>query len=515
MRLRGRVWAADAKTVVAAFERRLGTRPWLLRRAAVANDEDARKREALYELELVDDFWDAPAHGRWVDRDELVGLALASDDERDRLDRYLDELEEVPAQRPPWARPGWRPEVWRWIEGEVERLGHVVLGLEQVKQWSISSVLRVETDGPPFYFKMPIRLPLFVEEGVVTRKLAERFPAYVPDPLAIEPRQGWMLLPEFPELFDFDAPLETQQEALRRFAGLQLRAADSTDELLAGGCLDRRLDVLESQIDPLLADRDALRQLEAAEVRALRRLAPALKDICRRLDACGLPATLVHGDLHLGNVTRIDGELQYFDWTDACVAHPFIDLLSLQWEPSAARRAALLDAYLEPWLEVAPAERLREAAELAAGRHPAPSRRLVRHHRRRPRAVGEGRGRRDARVPAGGPCEGKGARNRLAGPSTPGRTGHVRLRRARGDRQTRAGGTGEKHESPAKSDNPCQTRLRLAPDRCLTRVRLVSGTTLARLWHLVHRRPLRAWSLRTGLEGRSQAVESRPWPGTS
>ena len=366
MRVGGRVWAADAETVLDAFEQRLGARPWLLRRAAVANDEQARKRDALYELELVDDLWAIPGHGRWVGRDELAALALADDDERDRLTAYLDRLGDVPAQRPPWARPGWLPEVRRWVESEAERLGHVVLGIEQVKQWSISSVLRVETDGPELYLKVPIRLPLFVEEGVVTRRLAERFPEYVPMPLAVEPDQGWMLLARFEELLDWDSPLETRQEVLRRFANLQLRTAELTGELLGDGCLDRRLDVLEGQIEPLLDDPDALRHLNADEVAELRQLVPALTDICRRLAACGLPATLVHGDLHVNNVARIDGELRYFDWTDACVAHPFIDLLSLQWERDEASRVALLDAYLEPWREVAPAERLREAADLAA-----------------------------------------------------------------------------------------------------------------------------------------------------
>ena len=54
------------------------------------------------------------------------------------------------------------------------------------------------------YFKVPARLPLFVEEGIVTARLAERFPGYVPAPLAVEPERGWLLLPEFDELFDMD-----------------------------------------------------------------------------------------------------------------------------------------------------------------------------------------------------------------------------------------------------------------------------------------------------------------------
>ncbi len=364
--VRSRVWAADTPTVVAAFQRRLGTRPWVLRRVAVENDEAAKRRNALYELEVVDGVWDAPGHGRWVGEDDLEDVAFADEGERDRIADYLAGIDDVPEQRAPWARTGWLPEVRRWVEVEVERLGHVVLGLEQAKQWSISSVLRVETDGPELYFKVPLRLPLFVEEAVLTRRLAQRFPGYVPAPLAVEPQHGWMLLAAFEELFDFDSPLEIGEEALRRFAELQLRTAELTDQLLSDGCLDRRLHVLEEQIEPLLNDPEAVRKLEPHELTELRRLAPSLKAICRRLAEFEVPATLVHGDLHLGNVTRVDGELQYFDWTDACVAHPFIDLLSLQWEPDEANRAALLDAYLAPWREIAPPERLREATTLAA-----------------------------------------------------------------------------------------------------------------------------------------------------
>jgi aminoglycoside phosphotransferase (APT) family kinase protein len=76
--------------------------------------------------------------------------------------------------------------------------------------------------------------------------------------------------------------------------------------------------------------------------------------------------TLVHGDLHLDNVARYEGELVYFDWTDACVAHPFFDLHALQWVRDDARRAALWDAYLEGWEGVVSAAGLREAAVLAA-----------------------------------------------------------------------------------------------------------------------------------------------------
>lgn len=321
----------------------------------------------MLELELLERDWEAPSHGRFAGADDLERLRLASPGQRDLLKGYLELLErnEVPPERPPWARPRWLPEVRAWVEREVERLGRRVVALEQVKQWSISSVLRVVTDGPDLYFKVAMRLPLFVEEALLTRRLAERFPGYVPRPLAIEAERGWMLLCAFGEFFQWDAPLPLRRAAFGRFAELQRGSADDVAGLLAAGCLDRRLEVLETQIDPLVQDAVAVANLSDEEIAELERLAPAFKELCRRLSAAGLPATLVHGDLHMGNVTRLDGELVYFDWTDACVAHPFCDLHSLQWVRDEPTRAAILEAYLEPWRGVVSPEALRESVELA------------------------------------------------------------------------------------------------------------------------------------------------------
>ena len=366
--VRDAVWAANARMIVPALEHRLGTRLWLLRRLAFAEDESARRIDAVYELELVEPTWDTPAHGRWAGLGDLTRLRLKDEQQRALLAAYLEAVErgDVPEQRPPWARPGWSAEVRPWIEMEAARLGRAVVAVEQIKQWSISSVLRIATDGPDLYFKVPARLPLFVEEATVTARLAERFPAHVPAPLAVDPERGWLLLPAFDQLFPWAAPLAERQEVLRRFARLQRGTSDLVEDLLADGCLDRRLEVLDSQIDPLLDDREAVARLSADETAELRRLAPALKELCRRLASLGPPPSLVHGDLHLGNVARLDGALVYFDWTDACITHPFIDLHSLQWEKDETTRAALLDAYLEGWEGAEEPERLREAVALAA-----------------------------------------------------------------------------------------------------------------------------------------------------
>ena len=356
------VWIAQADAIVDAFERRLGTRPWLLRQLRFGEDE------AVLELELSDLEWSAPAHGRWVGRDELDALRLRDEGQRGLLAAYLDSLarDDAPDERSPWSRAGWVDEVRVWLERELGRLGRSLVAVEQVKQWSISSVLRVRTDGPDVYFKVSAPLPLFVEEGRVTAMLASRFPGYVPEPLAVDEERGWLLLPAFDELVGWKAPLDVRCDVLARFAQLQQLSAEHADELIAAGCLDRRLGVLEQQLEPLVTHPEAVARLQLDEVEELRLQLPAFREACRRLAGYALPPTLVHGDLHIGNVARHDGELVYFDWTDACIAHPFIDLLSLQWEQDETRRAALLDAYLGSWEGVESPERLAEAASLAA-----------------------------------------------------------------------------------------------------------------------------------------------------
>ena len=53
---------------------------------------------------------------------------------------------------------------------------------------------------------------------------------------------------------------------------------------------------------------------------------PALVESCLRLDAIGPGPSLVHGDFHPWNVVYGPGTTRVFDWSDAAVSHPFVDL---------------------------------------------------------------------------------------------------------------------------------------------------------------------------------------------
>jgi aminoglycoside phosphotransferase (APT) family kinase protein len=107
------------------------------------------------------------------------------------------------------------------------------------------------------------------------------------------------------------------------------------------------------------------RQLDAAEIERLRAFGPQLQTACAELAGYAVPPTLVHGDIHLGNVARSAGSYVFFDWTDACVAHPFFDTISIFGAEDPNVQVRLRTSYLGVWAAYEPIERLLEAWELA------------------------------------------------------------------------------------------------------------------------------------------------------
>ena len=123
---------------------------------------------------------------------------------------------------------------------------------------------------------------------------------------------------------------------------------------------------METQVDPLLNDEDALADLNRSEVEQLRVYGPQLKAMCHQLLNCAIPQTLVHGDLHTGNIAIQNDNYIYFDWSDGCVAHPFFDVLTFMENiDDPVEQIRFRDIYLVQWTDYASIEYLRKVFTLS------------------------------------------------------------------------------------------------------------------------------------------------------
>jgi aminoglycoside phosphotransferase len=375
--------SADVVPLVRAARVRLGMEVSVLRCVRDVESCGRGPRQHVHELDVHAPDPDLPPRAGWFSRSRLPSVVLTRPDHRELLDTWFRDREGAgrATDGPAWQRPGWRAHALRWVDAALARAGRApVDGIEQLRVWEFSQVLRLQTGQGDCYFKA-VAASLTTEPRL-TRWLAARFPAVLPTVIAIDPDRGWLLMEAArgPALMSVDQP-SRWTEAAGACARIQIDCAPHVAELAGLGCPDRPLGWLSAQIGPLLEDRVAMQPLDAdalsdAEVDEVRALGPELAEMCRGLDGLGVPASLEHGDLWADNVVAADTGCVLIDWEDASIAHPFFSpfllLESLEHAPALARvadaREWIREAYLSPWRERLrdwPAGRLERAFALS------------------------------------------------------------------------------------------------------------------------------------------------------
>jgi Ser/Thr protein kinase RdoA (MazF antagonist) len=163
------------------------------------------------------------------------------------------------------------------------------------------------------------------------------------------------LLEHVPGDEQWHAPEPVLAAMARRWVAAQARWPSAVDELLALGLPDGRSDALVAAEADLLDRRDVRGTLTPGELDRIDALVAALPGRLAELDACGLPATLVHGDLHPGNWIGDGSRLVLVDWGDSLVGHPMLDVLAfLQRTPAGAVRDHVRRVFVESWRAAAP-----------------------------------------------------------------------------------------------------------------------------------------------------------------
>lgn len=290
----------------------------------------------------------APAGFRWCERARAADIDEPC---RNWVHGYQDRIE-------PWFRPGWYARASAYLDRVAAGQGRVRTGpVEQVKHWSMSSVLRAHTDGARLYLKAI--LPELAHEPAVIGLLARSWPDAVPRVLAGDPAEHWWVAADFGGTSGLDLPEADVVDCLPLMVAVQHGLVGRVSELRAVGCLDRRLAAIATAIPPLLARDDLWRAPQSARNRnralsveergKLAELGPVLLECCALLDALDIPDTLVHGDFHRGNVVRTGNAFVIFDWSFAAVGNPLFDLASWIFDASDDAANQYIRTYLDEW----------------------------------------------------------------------------------------------------------------------------------------------------------------------
>jgi hypothetical protein len=271
-----------------------------------------------------------------------------------------------------WSTPEWRAEVASWVDLHVQRTGE----LEQVRIRSWGVVLRASTTGGTVFFKAAAPTTAF--EAGLYDLLARVVPSRVLHPIAVDVAAGWLLLPDggavLGDQHEAEALLDRLTDVVAQYGQMQVDLASHVDELLALGVADMRPAAMPERFDEALEVARAVAAPEASEPLArVERLRDPFRSWCDRLAAAPGASSLDHNDLHGGNVFVVDGHARFFDWGDAVVSHPFASALVLRsvvrWilgvHEESVHERRILDAYLEPFTELASAGELREVVDVA------------------------------------------------------------------------------------------------------------------------------------------------------
>ena len=271
----------------------------------------------------------------------------------------------TPQGRPAWFRPGWFDRAEAWIDSVLDGSGRRrTHPIEPVKLWSISAVARVSTDRGDVWLKAPCEH--FAAEARIHPTVARLFPALVPELIAVEESQAWLLMEPMAGSEDDTRADGSGLEVARQWAVAQMAAVDHVDELVAGGCRRRGVEETLADFRRVLAESTERDLLSDDELAAIEDCAEDLELLVREFWAAGIPDTLAHGDLHLGNVALDGTDLVIFDWTDGCVSHPFLDACHLaHFTRARPGEADLESTYAAPWRAAYPLADVDRVLELA------------------------------------------------------------------------------------------------------------------------------------------------------
>ncbi|MEP6631747.1 MAG: aminoglycoside phosphotransferase family protein [Lapillicoccus sp.] len=272
-----------------------------------------------------------------------------------------------PAYRQWWAEPDALADLPAWVDAALARRGRRRTGpLRQVKTWNLSMLMRAATlEGEVWLKATP---PFLADEGGVITRVAALDDRLTPRVLDHDPARRLLLMDHVPGTDQWGLTDPAVVAAMtERWVAVQRASTTDLEHLLSLGAVDLRPSALLRSVEAAATRPETRSHLTTAERDALDALVAALPGRLSEVSACGLPDTLVHGDLHPGNWRRDGDRLTLLDWGDVGVGHPVFDMRAfVERLDGAAAQSRTRAGWVARWRAAVPGSDPERAARLLA-----------------------------------------------------------------------------------------------------------------------------------------------------
>ncbi|WP_263408856.1 phosphotransferase [Terriglobus tenax] len=236
--------------------------------------------------------------------------------------------------RSPFTEIGWIDRAIAWLETATGRRLSSKADIEQHNAGGAFTLLRFRTQDGCDYWLKATGAPNLHERNI-TSLLSRLCAGHVPEVVAEIPEwNAWMMRGQG----SVRRALPTEatgiwhvlRGAVKSLAALQMNTVGSEQALFAVGACDHGTHVLRAKAETLFAYIDEAMSLQtstkvprlgASRLCELRRI---FEDVCGHMEQLGLPPTVLHGDMNLGNILVADGRCVFIDWSEAYVGSPLV-----------------------------------------------------------------------------------------------------------------------------------------------------------------------------------------------
>jgi hypothetical protein len=271
---------------------------------------------------------------------------------------YDGRVREPHAKRAAYAEIGGPTATIEWATG-------ILPGTtaHQCRTWNLSAIWRLDDENGRTVAWVKQVPRFFGHEPSMLRLVDSVAPGLVPQLIA-EGDHGRMLLAHAPGEDRYGAGADLCATIAAAFHPIQAHFAADPAPLK---------DIPDARFAKTL---DAYVRIAEPHFESIPGLREFIDDLPRRfaeIAECGLPDTLVHGDLHPGNVRTDDaGRLTIMDWGDCVLGHPALDILRLTGAAAdggergegVPGRDRLLAEWADRWRETVPGSDPVRAVEL-------------------------------------------------------------------------------------------------------------------------------------------------------